>query len=148
MITLTFKEVNNPVFLQVLGRLDNSNIKEVEFKKLYAIQRLASKFQMELKKLRKGYKLLLEKYAVQDEKTKVFKANPDGSPVLKDESQKNAFDNDLKEFLNTKFDVKIEKFTSEDLYKLGFSPKELRVCAKIVSDMDEEVCLDDESEDA
>lgn len=58
-----------------------------------------------------------------------------------------AFNKDYQELMGQTFEVKATLLLTEDLMKAGLTPKEIRACAKIVSDIDPELIQDTPIED-
>ncbi len=68
--------------------------------------------------------------------------NPGGRGMDFDYKDRRAFNVELRELMRMTFKIEAYRLLTEDLVKAGLTPKEIRACGKILSDIDPELVKD------
>lgn len=157
MLTLSYREINDPTMNNALSKLDSCTSNDFPAKVMFDLTKVIAVWDKHCHRARRDFQKLIDKHA---EKEQAMKAvgdgkeepinNKDGTPLMvpkkrivggqvgfvyKDEE---AFNKDSEELLDQEFTIKCHPFKIEDFAKAGLTLKELRSCAKILADVPEE----------
>lgn len=171
-VTFTYADCNNRLLHGALEKLDNYT--GFSGADLSRFNKIKNAFEIKSKEVSRLFKKLVDKHAHQEAVTTTDEETGETKPVLKgngkplyrpkmlpmgrgrmdfDFKDRAAFNVDYKELMSEEFKVEAYRLLTEDLRKAGLTPKEIRACAKILSDVDPEIAQaspifdDDEGED-
>lgn len=168
-ITMTYADCNNRVLHNALEKLDNHT--GFSAADLSRFNKIKHYYDSQSKTVSHLFKKLIAKHAVHEQATrkdkdgkvvKIVSANgkPQMTPVMVPNRQgrmdfvfkdRAAFDKDYRELMAQTFSIEATLLMTEDVVKAGLTPKEVRVCGKILSDFDpsliDETPVSDEDED-
>lgn len=140
MITLSYKNVNDPDFNDALETLDRCTVFSV--KTLCSFNKLKKTWDAEKATARELFAKVIEKYTEMETVsegdkivTKPKMKTVDGK-VLRCFTDEKAMDAAAKELLEQKFEVQIHPFTLTELMAAKLSPKQVRALEPIIKDED------------
>lgn len=125
MIELTFKDINNQLFH--VGAAKLANCQSYPPKLAYQIGRILDKVGSHTQEARVLYKKIIEKYAAKNEKGEVVQTQAPPFFEFKEGANKQAFDDELGEFLEIKVTIEKNKIPLSALPdSVGLKPSELQ----------------------
>lgn len=156
-VTFTHGDCNNRVLHGALEKLDEYT--GFDAADLSRWNKIKNAYDTKTKDVSKMFKKLVDKHAHQDPVTKVDKdgnetpvLKPNGKPAMRprmiptgrgkqdfDWKDRKAFNDDYRVLMDETFTIEAYRLLTEDLRKAGLTPKEIRACAKIISDIDPEL---------
>lgn len=165
-VTFTYKDCDNRVLHTAMNKVDEAS-QIFSGADLSRWMKIKATFDRHAKQVSRCFQVLIKKHAVHEPVL-----DPEGKPV-KDKNGKprlspkmiptgrgtkdfmwadeDAFKKDYDELMATEFKVEAYQLLTEDFMKAGLSAKEIRECAKMLSDADPELLDDldelDEDED-
>lgn len=165
-VTFTFADCNNQILHKALEKIDNK-ADVFSGADLSRFMKIKNTYDSKSKFVKKAFQKLLTKHAIHE-----TVKDAAGKPVLRKDGRPEVtpkmfrtprgtmdfefhndqdFSKDYKELMSETFTVEAYRLLTEDLTKVGLTPKEIRACAKILSDIDPEIVpepeMDDEDDD-
>jgi hypothetical protein len=157
-VTMNYGDCNNRVLHGALEKLDNYTGFNVQ--DLSRFNKIKNAYDQKSKEVSRLFKKLVDKHALQEPVTREDKETGEQKPVLKPSGKpqtkpvmvptgrgrmdfafhdRKAFNKDYAALMAETFEVKAYCLLTEDLVKAGLTPKEIRACAKLLSDADPEM---------
>ncbi len=157
-VTFNYGDCNNRVLHGALEKLDNYTGFGVQ--DLSRFNKIKNAYDQRSRDVSRMFKKLIDKHAHQEPVTREDKETGEQKPVLKANGlpqmkpvmvptgrgrmdfafkDRKAFNKDYAALMAESFDVKAYCLLTEDLVKAGLTPKEIRACAKLLSDADPEM---------
>lgn len=160
-VTFTYADCNNRVLHDALEKLDNyTGFSGPDFSRFNKIK---NAYDAKSKEVSRLFKKLIAKHAEHEpafrkepktnEMVPILK--PSGKPLLKPTmvpsgrgrmdflfKSRVAFNRDYQELMAETFEVKAFALLTDDLRKAGLTPKEVRACAKLLSDADPDLIVE------
>ncbi len=154
-VTFNYGDCNNRVLHGALEKLDNYTGFNVQ--DLSRFNKIKNAYDQRSREVSKLFKKLVDKHAIQEPATRTNKETGEETPILKPNGKpqmkpvmvptgrgrmdfafkdRKAFNKDYAALMQETFDVKAYCLLTEDLVKAGLTPKEIRACAKLLSDAD------------
>lgn len=137
MITLKFKDFQNPHFLQAFEKV----VKHTGFgpKAAYNISRIAAKLDQGLKHMQEEYIVLLKKYSHLDEKGNLSPINGEGTFVILDE-KKEDWTKAYHEFMDIEYTIERHLIDLDALEGVGLSAYDIMALGPVLNTNDEVPC--------
>ena len=141
VIKLTYGDINNPTFANAMEKIDGA-VGVFSGKEMFDWNKVKTRWDKEHKRARKLFTDILQKHANLDE-NKRPKYLPSGKLDTKDEA---AYEKDCEELMESSFEIKCYGFKTDSFAKASLAPKEIRACAKLLSDYPAEDLAGEEDE--